>query len=201
MTEEVETVEAPATSGRRSRIVVSSLVAFVVLGAAVSWFAFRSSPEAASKGPEGVALSTAPNLAPASTTLQGQSVGSIKCVTESNEDVNFHTHTYVSVFVNGEERRLPGGIGITQPWLIEKFPTGRFYDVGPYNCLYWVHTHTADNIVHVEAPAKRVFTLGQLFTIWNQPLSSNQVGPAKGKVVVVVNGRKFTGDVQSVPLV
>ena len=185
---------------RRRLILIGSLVLLLLVIAAATWVALRPSAKSSPAGPEGVPLSGAPNLAPASTTLDGQPVGAIRCVTESEEVVKLHTHTYVSVFVNGEERRLPGGVGITQPWLVEKYSTGVFYDVGARNCLYWIHTHTADDIVHVEAPAKGVFTLGQLFAIWNQPLSSTQVGPAKGNVVVFVNGKRIKGNIDSVPL-
>jgi len=184
------------------RLIPFALLGILVLASGVAAVvATRPSTSSTVPGPEGVSIVAAPDLAPASSTLQGQPVGQIRCVTEANEVVNFHTHTYVSIFVNGSERRLPGGIGITQPWLVETFPSGVFYDVGPKNCIYWIHTHTADNIVHVEAPAKGVFTLGELFAVWDQPLSANQVGPAIGPVIVFVNGRAQHGDVATIQLV
>ena len=186
---------------RRRRIIFIGLGLVLLIGICIAvWVATGSTSPSSHKGPEGVAIIDEPDLAPATTTLHGQPVGQIQCVKESNEVVNYHTHTYVSFFVNGSPRRLPAGVGITKPWLVEHFPTGLFYDVGPYNCLYWIHTHTADNIVHIEAPAKGNFTLGELFTIWNQPLSSEQVGPAKGPVVVFANGRRLAGNPRSVPL-
>ena len=191
-----------ATPVARRRLIPFALLGILVLGSGVAAFAAtRHSAPSTVPGPEGVPIVAAPDLAPASSTLPGQPVGPIRCVTEANEVVNFHTHTSVSIFVNGSERRLPGGIGITQPWLVETFSSGLFYDVGPKNCIYWIHTHTADDIVHVEAPAKGVFTLGELFAIWNQPLSASQVGPALGPVTVVVNGRAQHGDVAAIRLV
>jgi len=47
---------------------------------------------------------------------------------------------------------------------------GTFLDVGIYDCLYWLHTHVADGIIHIETPGERSFTLGEFFDIWNQPL-------------------------------
>jgi len=196
----METAEENPSRSRRRLIVVGSVVVLVVAAAVGTWALFGSSGSSAAAGPEGVPLSSAPSLTSASTTMTGQPVDGIRCVTESEESVKFHTHTYVSVFVNGHERKLPAGIGITQPRLVEKFPTGLFYDVGVRNCLYWIHTHTADDIVHVEAPAKGVFTLGQLFAIWDQPLSSSQVGPVRGQVIVFVNGQRVRGDIGSTPL-
>jgi hypothetical protein len=195
----VETTEQAPKQSKRRWVVIGLFLVILVIGV-VATVSLRSSPATLPAGPEGVELSKAPDLAPASSTLHGEPVGPIQCVTESQEKVGFHTHTYVAVFVDGEQRRIPGGVGITQPWLAEKFPTGTYFEVGPYNCLYWIHTHTADNIVHVEAPSKGIFTLGQLFAVWNQPLSSTQVGPAKGKVVVIVNGKRAAGDITTVPL-
>jgi len=77
---------------------------------------------------------------------------------------------------------------------------GVFDDVGLYDCLYWLHTHAADGIIHVEAPAKENFTLGQFFDIWNQPLSSTQLGPDRGPVVVFENGKRLDGDPRATPL-
>lgn len=150
-------------------------------------------------GPEGVVVYNVPNLAPA-TTRDGQTVDGISCRKLSNETVKYHVHVHVAVYVNGKMERLPAGIGITKPRLLEKFSKGDFYDVGLYDCLYWLHTHVADGIVHVESPGKQNFNLGEFFDIWNQPLGPSEVGPAKGKVVVFENGKRLTGNPRSTPL-
>lgn len=154
---------------------------------------------ASHKGPEGVLIYNVPNLAPA-TTRSGQTVDGISCRKQSNETVKYHVHVHVALYVKGKMERLPAGIGITQPRLLEKYSNGRFYDVGLYNCLYWLHTHVADGIVHVESPGPRNFTLGQFFDIWNQPLGPRQVGPAKGTVVVFENGKRLKGNPRLTPL-
>lgn len=141
-----------------------------------------------------------PNLAPALTTHTGQIVDGIACETLAKEVVKYHVHVHLALYVNVRMIRLPAGIGVTQPPLIEKYKTGNFYDVGLYDCLYWLHTHVADGIIHVEAPAKQSFTLGQFFDIWNQPLSGSQVGPAKGSVVVFENGKRLIGNPRQTPL-
>jgi hypothetical protein len=177
---------------RRWRTVVIVLVVLLIVGGGVAtWAALRSSTTP--PGPEGVIVLRVPNLAPASTTLDGQPVDGITCRQIDHAVVNYHVHAYVTVFVNGSRRRIPAGVGITRPFVVERLPSGIFIDGGVANCLYWLHTHAYDGIVHVEAPKKGTFTLGQFFAIWNQPLTTSQVGPAKGPVVVFENGRQLTG--------
>jgi hypothetical protein len=185
---------------KRPRAAVVSLVVVVLLlvGATTTWLLVRS-PNAVS-GPEGVAILNLPNLAPASAAQSGKTIDGISCRTESKEVVKYHIHVHIAVYVNGKEVRLPAGIGITKPMLVQHYSSGPFDDVGLYDCMYWIHTHVADGIVHVEAPAKHSFTLGQFFDIWGQPLGSNRVGPAKGTVVVFENGKRLTGDPRSTPL-
>lgn len=191
----------PATTAfKKPRVTVVSLVVIVLLlvGATTTWLLVRS-PKAVS-GPEGVAILNAPNLAPASAALSGKTVDGISCRTLSKETVKYHIHVHVAVFVNGQQVRLPAGIGITKPVLVQHYSSGLFDDVGLYDCMYWIHTHVADGIVHVEAPAKQSFTLGQFFDVWGQPLGPNQAGPAKGTVVVFENGKRLTGNPRSTPL-
>ena len=111
-------------------------------------------------GSEGVVVYEVPDLAGATSTQSGQSVDGVGCQTQAKEVVKYHIHIHihVAIDVDGLMVRLPGGIGITQPPLVERYPSGDFYDVGLYDCLYRLHTHVADEIIHVEAPAKQTFT-------------------------------------------
>ena len=43
-------------------------------------------------------------------------------------------------------------------------------------CIYWLHTHAPDGVIHIESPTQRIYTLGNFFDEWRQPLSANQVG-------------------------
>ena len=57
---------------------------------------------------------------------------------------------------------IPARIGI---------PTAR-------RCIYWLHTHTPDGMLHIEAPLDRSFTLGDLFTVvqferWSEAVLGN----------------------------
>lgn len=151
-------------------------------------------------GPEGVPILSVPDLASSTTTLTGTSVDGISCRTEAKETVKYHIHVHVSIYVNASQLRLPAGIGITKPQLVEHYAKGVFDDVGLYDCLYWLHTHVADDVIHMEASAKGNFTLGQFFDIWDQPLNSTQVGPDRGPVVVFEAGRRLSGDPRATPL-
>ena len=158
----------------------------------------RSTP--APGGPEGVPVQNVPDLAPASSTVSGAPVDGITCRPAMDQGSSFHIHDHVDIFVNGQQKRLPAGAGIAAPRLAEHLTTGLFVDNSPSGCLYWLHVHSNDGIIHIEAPHKGAFTLGQFFDIWGQPLSSDQVGPARGTVVAFVNGRVFHGDPRDIPL-
>jgi hypothetical protein len=54
------------------------------------------------------------------------------------------------------------------------------------SCFAWLHTHSADGIIHTESPVTRTFTLGEFFDVWGQPLSSRQVGPAHRPVTALL---------------
>jgi hypothetical protein len=57
-----------------------------------------------------------------------------------------------------------------------------------------------DGIVHIESPIAKTFLLGQAFAVWQQLLSSTQVGPYKGTVRATVNGVPWIGDPSLIPL-
>jgi hypothetical protein len=118
-------------------------------------------------------------------------INGIPC--QSNEQLAVHYHAHLSIIVNGNETTLPAGVGIdttAQP-----------------PCLYWLHVHATDGVIHIEAPkasAARKFTLGDVFDVWGKPLSSTQVGAAvltkDQKLVMFVDGKPYTGNPRSIVL-
>ena len=134
-------------------------------------------------------------LAPASTAATGQTVDSIEC--QASEQVVYHVHTHLSVYVNGALRPLPPGIGIVKP-VAQQTADGPFY--GASHCYYWLHVHTQDGVIHIESPTARGYTLGQFLDIWRQPLSRTPVATARGTLKVFVNGAVYRGDPRAVPL-
>jgi hypothetical protein len=55
-------------------------------------------------------------------------------------------------------------------------------------------------VIHIESPALKLYTLGQFFDEWGQPLSSDQVATAKGKVTAFLNGQPWTKSPRDLPL-
>lgn len=186
--------------GRRSAIPLLLFVVLAIGGGVAAWWFTRSTSPNSHLGPEGVRVFDVPDLASASTSLTGKTVDGIGCRTAAKDVVKYHVHVHVTVYVNGKMMRLPAGIGITQPQLVTRDSTGVFDNVGTHGCIYWLHTHVADGIIHVEAPAKQDFTLGQFFAVWNQPFGPEQIGPVKGKVVVFENGEELIGNPAATPL-
>lgn len=141
----------------------------------------RPAPSPGPLGAEGVPVPSAPPLAPPSATINGHPIDGVQC--NSSEQLVFHIHTHLTIFVNGSARQVPLGVG--------------FFD---NSCLYWLHTHQPDGIIHIESPDQRTFTLGDFFDVWGQPLSPNQVGPAKGAVTAFYNGAVYQGNLRDIPL-
>jgi hypothetical protein len=101
------------------------------------------------------------------------------------------------VYVNGQPRSLPAAIGMLGP-VFQQTPYGKFY--GATQCIYWLHTHASDGVIHVESPTRRIYTLGNFFDEWSQPLSRTEVAGAKGKVTAFLNGKPWTQDPRTIPL-
>ncbi|MHB8571642.1 MAG: hypothetical protein ACYDAY_01615 [Candidatus Dormibacteria bacterium] len=169
-------------------LVVVAVIAVVVLVANPFGGAPQTGPTPSPVA--GAALAPAPDYA------NPGPVQGIQC--EAMEQVLFHIHAHLAIFVDGVARGIPEGIGIAPPRQEEQSANGPFVVGG--SCYYWLHAHTADGIIHIESPVQRTFTLGDWFAVWGQPLSSGQVGPARGTVVAYLNGSPFTGDPASIPL-
>ncbi|HEY0817058.1 MAG TPA: hypothetical protein VGE11_27595 [Pseudonocardia sp.] len=130
-----------------------------------------------------------PLLAPVAA-VDGRPVDGISSSAE--EQVAFHIHAHLQVYVDGQQRALPAGVGIVAPLQVRTTAEGPFVEGGAG--IYWLHTHDASGVIHIESPVHRRFTLGELFDIWGQPLGPQQVGPAQGPVTVLVDGAVVGGD-------
>lgn len=174
----------------RSRILLMVIGAAVLLTGVVAFRAFAGFSPSPSPGP------TASLLASTEGQAQGETVDGISC--QQSEQVVYHIHADLLVFVDGQSRIIPEGIGIVPPITTQPSSEGPFVVSG--RCFYWLHSHTRDGIIHIESPSQRTYTLGNYFDIWKQPLSTTQVGPAKGSVIAYVNGVRLNGDPRSIPL-
>ncbi len=125
----------------------------------------------------GVARAAAPN---------GQPIDGIRC--DTMEGSVLHIHQHLTILDHGKAVAIPPDVG--RPLVA--------------GCLYWIHTHTPDGIIHIEAPNFKSFTLGELFDVWGEPLGRTDVAGAKTKkgerVAVWVDGRPYAGDPRKIDL-
>jgi len=166
------------------------------LAAAAASLAFVAPPAPGPTGLEGVPIPQVPPLGKVRALKLNQTVDGIKC--ELAEKVAFHIHAHLAVFVDGKQKQVQFGIGIGPPLRGQNAPVGPFVTNG--SCFAWLHTHTADGIIHIESPFKRTFTLGDFFDIWGQKLTAARVGPSHGKVTALVNGKVVGGDPRAIKL-
>jgi hypothetical protein len=182
--------QAPATASTSSTSSTTASTAATTTTATTSTTAGTARP-----GPEGIPLESGPDLAPAATTVQGATVDGVQCAPV--EQLAYHIHAHVQVYVNGQSRVLPAAIGMVGP-VAQQTPNGPFY--GAQQCIYWLHTHASDGVIHVESPSARIYTLGNFFNEWNQPLSGTQVAGDKGKVTAFLNDKSWTKSPTAIPL-
>jgi hypothetical protein len=125
-----------------------------------------------------------------------------------SEQLFFHVHAHLDVFVDGKPVVVPAGIGIGGD------PNAR---VGTQQgqqvaglagecsrpCISPLHTHDESGVLHVENDKERQITLGQLFTEWGLRFSDQCVGgycaPDKAHKVYV-EGTEFSGDASTIVL-
>ena len=131
-----------------------------------------------------LALAAVAAVAIGSGSREGGSEAAVPC--GAQEMTTVHIHVHVQIYVRGQQRLIPPNVGIR--------PT----------CLYWLHTHDATGLVHVEAGAAGAYTLGQFFTVWSQSLSSTELlgerAESSEAVRVMVDGQPYAGDPRSIPL-
>ncbi|HEX4788498.1 MAG TPA: hypothetical protein VH372_08555 [Actinospica sp.] len=135
-------------------------------------------------------------LAPTWSGLKGQTIDGVS--SNQMEQLAYHIHAHLSIFINGKQMTVPYGIGIEQPWSTQADGDSEFVDSGA--AFYYLHTHDDTGVIHIESPNSTQYTLGQFFAEWNQPLSTTQIGPDTGSVIVYVNGSKYSGDPSSIKL-
>ncbi len=117
----------------------------------------------------------------------GSPISGVEC--QSSEQVSYHVHTLLEIYVRGEKVKIPASIGII-----------------PGHCMYWLHTHDETGLIHIEAPRQMRFTLGQFFDVWGQRLSSNNVlgidlSSSNLESRVYVDGVRYSGDPREIELV
>ena len=96
-------------------------------------------------------------------------------------EVAVHIHVRLIITLEGRYITIPPGVGITP------------------DCTHALHTHNDSGVIHIEHPERVGFTLGDFFLVgrrWGDfdPLAGRQV------VRVSVNGKRYVGDYETLPL-
>jgi len=123
---------------------------------------------------------------------KGQTIDGIEG--SSREMLKTHFHAHLSLFHRGKQIAIPYGIGIVKPFKVERG------FVGEGSGYYWLHTHDATGIMHIESPDARSYTLGNFFDIWGQPLTTHNVAGLQGPVTSFVDGKRYEGDPRTIVL-
>jgi len=93
---------------------------------------------------------------------------------KGHERLAMHIHQELRIIIEGREIVIPEGVGL------------------PLNCMQPIHTHDDTGTLHVESPYRYPYTLGDFFTIWGKPFSSQQILDCKAdpthRIVMTVNG-------------
>ncbi len=107
------------------------------------------------------------------------------------EQVVLHIHTHVSLYINGKITPLPADVGIPRD------------ASGEAICFYWLHTHDASGVIHIESPVKELFTFGQFRDEWCQKFQNlgfpSQLFLNSGWTIWI-NGQRYPGTLESAPL-
>lgn len=135
----------------------------------------------------------------------GQTVDGMSC--QATLGSVQHASAHLTVYVNDQQAGIPVGIGSVAP---SQPGVTALASNGQTTCLYPLHVFEADNIIHIDSPTNRTYTLGDFFDIWGQPLSRIQATNYQSDEAHTLafyafdasgNMQNFTGNPRSIPLV
>lgn len=113
-------------------------------------------------------------------------INGIPC--ESSEQLNYHVHAHLSVYINGQAFQLPTNMGVASD----------------QSCIYWLHTHDSTGVIHIEAPSQQSFSLGTFFQEWStrfpQMTYPTELDSTAGWTTYV-DGKLYKGDFHNISLV
>ena len=98
------------------------------------------------------------------------------CLGSHSSDIS-HTHSTLSIFIDGDEISIPQNIGIQD----SVCPDG----------MRGIHTHDDTGRLHIETPSQIDAPVGAFFNIWGETFNSeqifNNVANSSKEVVMLVN--------------
>lgn len=123
-------------------------------------------------------------------------------------DVNdYHVHAFLGFVMNGSLQALPDGTGMKNPGPDESGV------VNTATCFYYLHTHDAAGVIHIESPSKAsrsttIYSLGTYLDIWGHTIgpdariytSGSKYQGQGSQSVSRSMYRQYTGDPRAIPL-
>ena len=177
--EEQKRQQAVKAAGRNRRIIIGIISALVVVALGVSVYLFSLYSNT------GTGTGTITNTI-ASDNSAYPAIDGVPCKT--SEQLNYHVHAHLTIYVNGQNFPLPTNLGIASD----------------QSCFYWLHTHDSSGVIHIEAPSEQTFTLNTFFQEWSarfpQMTYPTELDSTTGWVAYV-DGKPYTGDFHSITLV
>lgn len=111
----------------------------------------------------------------------GENVGAVSC-DFGGHDAAYHIHSQLTIKLpDGTTAEVPPNIGINN------------------DCMYWLHTHEPDGLLHVEAPDETVATLADFLEIWRRstnPTIPNAVNAGLAEIRVMGELVESAADVE-----
>ncbi len=112
-------------------------------------------------------------------------VDNIAC--QTNEQLAYHVHAHLSIYVDGKAVPLPKNIGIASD----------------SSCIYWMHTHDNSGVIHIESPTTTKYSLRTFFKLWEDHFSSlgypSQLDTTNDWQVYI-DGKPYKGDFHNIEL-
>jgi hypothetical protein len=201
---------APVTPGGRRNlwtiIALLVVVAVAAIGGAL-YFALRGNSSSSSKTTsttsQGFQLQLNPAEDASFNTLAGvrktkapwapeyahldSRLGPLGLASLSAEQLVYHIHQHLDIYLNGKHVTIPECIGI-------------FGCYANFVYLTQLHTHHTDGIIHVESATPHKYTLGDFFAEWGVFLDKQCVGAYCQGYKWYVNGKRMTGNPQDLVL-
>lgn len=172
-----------AAMQKRITIGVVALLVIAAVGLTVAFLVYPrlQGPSASSNS------STSANTSPGGNVVDPNypPIDGISC--DASEQLVYHIHAHLTVYIDGQPVALPQSIGVDGS-----------------TCIYWLHTHTTDGVIHIESPTQKVYTLQNFVDIW-QKFSSSQITfptqlASSDGWTVYVNGKQVSGTFSKVNL-
>jgi hypothetical protein len=158
-----------ATKRKHKVIIIGIILCSIIVGIVAASMAFMST--------------VAPSSPTTNTNQLAPPVGNIQC--DAAEQLAFHIHAHLSIYIDGKNVPLPAQIGITS------------------TCFYWLHTHDTTGIIHMESPKAISLTLGTFLQLWRDQFAQlqypNQLSSTTGWTIYI-NGKLYQGDFNRIDL-